>query len=85
MARKLTKENLKKVKKKADKIRKSKQVSSWVDAFSNNILPPVIFLFIATVALHYLTLVNSTLLKVNLGVISFVSAALSLYIITLML
>jgi|TARA_Y100000310_G_scaffold340099_2_gene434769 hypothetical protein len=73
------------MRKTVDKFRKSKEISSWLNAFSNNILPPALFLFIATVALHYIPLVSNTLLRVNLSVISIVSAALSLYIITLML
>jgi len=74
----------KEVGQKVKKLQQNKELASWFTAFSNNILPPVFFLFIATATLHYLPRATSTLLRINLGIISLVSAALSLYIITLM-
>lgn len=67
------------------RIKSSKDVSSWANAFSNNLLPPVILLFISIVTLHFAPLASTALLRANLGAVSLASAALSLYIITLML
>ncbi|MFH1450875.1 MAG: hypothetical protein ABIF92_02750 [archaeon] len=72
------------VKTQVKRIKSSKEISSWFNAFSNNILPPALFFFISTVALHYIPRATSMLLRINLGLISLASAALSLYIITLM-
>jgi hypothetical protein len=74
----------KKAIRKLKQLRKSKEISSWFNAFSNNILPPVFFLFVATVALHFIPKVSNMFLRTNLGIISLASAGLSLYIITLM-
>jgi len=70
--------------KKLKQFKKSKELSSWLTAFSNNILPPVFFLFIAIVALYYIPRTSTTLLRINLSIISLATASLSLYIITLM-
>lgn len=75
---------LRKVKSSIDKIRKDKEISSWFNAFSNNILPPVFFLFIAIVTLYYIPQVGNSLLRVNLSIISLAATTLSLYILILM-
>lgn len=66
------------------KLKKSKEISSWFNAFSNNMLPPILFLSIATIALYFIPQVNSLALRANLALIAAASTALSLYIITLM-
>jgi hypothetical protein len=57
---------------------------AWLATFSNKILPPVFFMFLAVLALHFLPVATTTPLKVNLGVVSVVSSSLSIYLALLM-
>jgi hypothetical protein len=58
---------------------------NWLSTFSNKILPPMFFLFIAVLSLYYMPAASKTSLKLNLGVVSVAASSLSMYLAILML
>lgn len=61
------------------------KLPKWFTTISNKVLPPLFFLFLAILTLHYISIVGSTPLKINLGIISITSTTISLYLVTLLL
>lgn len=57
---------------------------AWLATLSNKILPPVFFMFLAVLALHFLPGAHTTYLKLNLGMVSVVASSLSIYLALLM-
>ncbi|HIJ98929.1 TPA: hypothetical protein H1005_03210 [archaeon] len=57
----------------------------WFLTISNKVLPPLFFFILAIISLHYLNLVDSNTLRVNLGVVSVTASALSVYLTILIL
>ena|GEM_PF-2299187 len=63
---------------------KETKCPAWLATFSNKIMPPVFFMFLAVLALHFLPAAHTTPLKLNLGVVSVVASSLSIYLALLM-
>lgn len=57
----------------------------WLVFFSNKILPPIFFLFIALISLYFISEAEPLPLKINLGAVSVTSSGLSMYIASLMM
>ncbi len=57
----------------------------WSLTLSNRVLPPLFFFILAIVSLHYLNIVDSNMLRINLGVVSVAASALSVYLSILVL
>lgn len=58
---------------------------SWLVFFSNKVMPPLFFMFMALFSLYFIAVAEPIPLKLNLGVIAIVSSALSIYIATLLM
>ncbi len=72
------------IKTKSGKIHAPK-LPKWSLTLSNKILPPLFFFLLAIITLHYINIVDSNLLRVNLGVVSVAASALSVYLTILVL
>jgi len=59
---------------------RERRVPKWLSAVSNRFLPPLFFLCIAVFAFYYMPKLDSTTLKINLGIVTIAASSLSFYL-----
>ena len=77
-------ERIKAARKLSHRVRKG-NLPTWLTTFSNRILPPLFFVLLAAISLHYLPAVTKTSLRINLGIVTVTSSTLAIYITSLIL
>ncbi|MFO7872164.1 MAG: hypothetical protein R6U26_00805 [Candidatus Undinarchaeales archaeon] len=71
--------------KKSRKAVEDNKLPRWLIFFSNKIMPPLFFMFIALFSLYFISKAEPIPLKLNLGAIAIISSSFSIYIATLLM